>query len=81
MTTKKFLISGLGANATEESIRSWLVLFGPVLRIDIIREGDADYPVALAEMDIGDAAAAHLVSRLSDYWHEGKLINARRLHH
>jgi hypothetical protein len=81
MTTKKILITGIGAAASEESIRSWLVHFGPVLRVEIIRDGDAADPVALAEMEIGDGAAAHLVSRLSDYWHEGKLINARLLHH
>jgi hypothetical protein len=81
MTTKKFLISGLGANATEESIRSWLGHFGPVTGVEIIRDGDAEDPVALVEMDIGDGAAGYLLSHLTDYWHEGKLVNARRLHH
>lgn len=81
MTTKKFLIMGLGADSTEESIRTWLGHFGPVLRVDIIRDGDAADPVAFLEMEIDDEAAGHLVSRLSDYWHEGKLVNARLLHH
>jgi hypothetical protein len=81
MTTKKFLIMGLGGTATEESVRSWLSHFGPVVRVDIIRDGNANDPVAFVEMEIGDEAAAHLVSRLSDYWHEGKLVNARLLHH
>lgn len=81
MTTKKFLIMGLGPDSTEESIRRWLGHFGPVVLVDIIRDGDAADPVTFVEMAIGDAAAAHLVSRLSDYWHEGKLINARLLHH
>jgi hypothetical protein len=81
MTTKKILISGLGSKATEDSIRSWLGHFGPVVLVDIIRDGDADNPVVLVELAIGDEAAANLVSRLSDYWHEGKLVNARLLHH
>jgi len=81
MTTKRIMLTGLGAAATEESIRAWLGCFGPVLRIDIIRDGDADSPVALVEMEIGDGAAASLVFRLSDYWHEGKLVNARLLIH
>ena len=81
MTTKKFLITGLGTAANEDSIRSWLGHFGPVVLVDIIRDGDAADPITFVEMEISDAAAAHLVSRLSDYWHDGKLVNARLLHH
>jgi hypothetical protein len=81
MTTKNILISGLGAGSTEEGIRSWLGHFGPVVRVNIIRDGDATDPVALVEMEIGSEAAANLVSRLSEYWHEGKLVNARLLIH
>lgn len=81
MTTKKILITGLGAAANEESIRSWLGQFGPVVRVDIIRDGEAADPVAFVEIEIGNEEAAHLVSRLTDYWHEGKLVNARLLHH
>lgn len=81
MTIKKILITGLGANAAEDDIRSWLGRFGPIERVYIIREGNNFDPVALVEMTIGDAAAAYMLSRLSDYWHDGKLVNARLLHH
>lgn len=81
MTTKKILITGLRAGATEASIQSWLGRFGPVVQVDIIREGSAADPFALVEMDIGDGVAAYLVSRLSNYWHEGAVVNARLLHH
>lgn len=81
MTTKKFLIMGLGPDSTEENIRAWLGHFGPVVLVDIIRDGDAADPVTFVEMEIGDGAAARLVSRLTDYWHDGKLVNARLLHH
>jgi len=81
MTTKKILLTGLGATSTEESILVWLSQFGPVLRIDIIRDGDTEHPIVLVEMNIDSEAAANLVFRLSDYWHEGRLVNARLLHH
>ncbi len=81
MTTKKILITGLGAAATEESIRSWLGRFGQVVRVDIIRDGDADRPIALVEMEIGDGTAAYLAFRLSDYTHDGDQVKARLLNH
>ena len=81
MTTKKILITGLGAAATEESIRSWLGRFGQVVRVDIIRDGDADRPIAVVEMEIGEGAAAYLAFRLSDYGHDGDQVKARLLHH
>ena len=81
MTMRNILITGIGSAATEESIRTWLGHFGPVVLVDIIRDGDAADPIAFVEMEIGDGAAARLVSRLSDYWHEGKLINAMLLIH
>jgi len=81
VTTKKILITGLGAAATEESIRSWLGRFGPVVRVDIIRDGDADRPVAVVEMEISDGVAECLAFRLSDYGHDGDQVCARLLNH
>jgi RNA recognition motif. (a.k.a. RRM, RBD, or RNP domain) len=81
MTTKKILIRGLGGGVTEVDVQSWLGRFGPIVQVDIIREGNAANPYALVQMDIGDAAAATLVSRLSNYWHEGAVVSAWLLHH
>lgn len=81
MTTKKFLISGLGAAATEEGILAWLSHFGQIQRVEIVRDGNPDDPMVLLEMAIGDGAAGYLLSHLTDYWHEGKLVSARLLHH
>lgn len=75
----KILITGIGAQATEQGIRTLLCRFGAVERIDIIREGSASDPVAFVEMNLGDGVAAHLVSRLTRYWHEGALISAYQL--
>lgn len=47
MSTKKILMTGIGTNATEQGIRALLGRFGPVGRIDIIREGNPNEPVAL----------------------------------
>jgi 2,4-diketo-3-deoxy-L-fuconate hydrolase len=80
-TTKKILVTGLRSGATESAVQSWLSSFGPVARVEIIREGNAASPCALVHMDIGDAAAAILVSRLSHYWHDGAMVNASLLHH
>ena len=81
MTTKKILIKGLGADATEAAVRSRLDRFGPVLRVDIIREGSAAEPTALVEMNISDKAAECLVFRLSSIWQADTVVSARLLSH
>lgn len=80
MTTRKLLITGFGRHVTEEGVRTWLGNYGPVLRIDIVRDGNAADPFVIAQMAIDDVAAAHLVSRLQGYWHEGAMIDVRLLH-
>lgn len=81
MKVKKILITGLGAGSTEESLRSWLSHYGQIDRVEIIRDGNAAEPVALLEMSISDGAAAYFLSHLTNYWHEGRLVTARLLHH
>lgn len=81
MTIKKFLVTGLGAAVTEAGVRAWLEGFGPVVKVAIIRDGNAADPIVLVEMAIGDGAAAHLVSRVTNYWHEGAMVNVRLLIH
>lgn len=78
---KKVLLMGLGAEATEAGVRTWLSSFGPVGNISFVREGDAKAPLALVEMDISDGQAFFLVSRISNYWHDGSLISARLMTH
>jgi hypothetical protein len=78
---KKILLMGLNAAATEAGVRSWLSGFGSVLNVDFVREGNAQAPVAVIEMDISDGQAFHIVSRISSYWHEGSVVSARLLPH
>lgn len=81
MTIKKFLLLGIDADSNEENIGTWMSRFGPIQRVEIIRDGDPNSPVALLEMDISEGATAYLLSHLTDYWHEGRLLTARLLHH
>lgn len=78
---KHLLLTGLSPTATETAIRSWLSGFGSVVGVDLVREGSAATPVAVVQMDISDGEAFFIVSRISNYWHEGALISARLLPH
>ncbi len=78
---KKILLMGLHSTATEAGIRSWLNGFGPVCKVDVVRDGDTEAPVAVVEMDITEAQAAFIVTRIQRYWHDGALISARLLIH
>lgn len=81
MTTKKILLTGLGPATTEGEIHSWLSGYGQVIHVDLVREGDAQAPIAVVEMDISDGQAFFVVSRISSYWHDGALVSARLLIH
>ena len=78
---KKFLLTGLGAEATEAGIRSWLSEFGSVLSVNFVRDGDTNTPVAIIEMDITDGQAYFIQTRISSYWHDGSLVSAHLLGH
>lgn len=79
MTTKKLLIKGLDADATEAGIRSWLDRFGPVKRVEIIREGHPTNPSVLVEMDLDDKAAEYLVAQISCFYHSSAAVSAQLL--
>ncbi len=79
--TKKFAITGLGPAATKDSVQVLLDGFGPVVDVEIIRDGDAAMPIAIVEMAIGDLQAYRLTSRISNYWHGGHVVSANLLHH
>ena len=78
---KKILLSGLAADVDEAGIRAGLEKVGPVLSVNIIRDGDAASPLAIVEMDIDDETAFRLTARVTDFWHDGHMINARLLLH
>lgn len=80
-TMKKIMFTGLLPDVTEEAVRASLEKLGPVHSVSIVRDGDAQSPVVVVQMDISDEQAFRLTSRVTDYWHDGHLINARLLLH
>ncbi|MBF1163877.1 hypothetical protein ACLIIZ_06630 [Azonexus caeni] len=78
---KKIMFSGLLPDVTEEAVRKSLEKVGPVHTVSIIKDGDASAPLVIVEMDISDVQAFQLTSRVTDYWHDGHMINARLLLH
>ena len=78
---KKIMFSGLLPDVTEEAVRKSLEKVGPVHTVSIIKDGDASAPLVIVEMDISDVQAFQLPSRVTDYWHDGHMINARLLLH
>ena len=81
VVTRKFAITGLGQATTKDSVQVLLDGFGPVVDVEIIRDGDAAAPIAIVEMAIGDAQAYRLTSRINNYWHDGRALSASVLHH
>jgi hypothetical protein len=67
MAMKKFLFTGFGPATTEENIQSFLGGFGSVVDVDILRDGNATVLV--------------LTSRISNFWHEGRMLNVWRVLH
>ena len=78
---KKIMFSGLLPDVTGEAVRKSLEKVGPVHTVSIIKDGDASAPLVIVEMDISDVQAFQLTSRVTDYWHDGHMINARLLLH
>lgn len=78
---KKILLIGLAPTATEAGIRSWLNGFGTVCNVALVREGNSMAPVAMVDIDISDAQATFIVSRIQNYWHDGSLVSAHLLLH
>jgi len=75
------LLTGLSARTTEEQVQAWLGCFGPVQHVCLVRDGNAQAPVAVIRMDIDYAQAYCITSRISNYWHDGSLVSALLLIH
>lgn len=78
---KKIMFTGLMPEITEEAVKTSLEKVGPVKRVSIIRDGDPKAPVVIVEMDISDVQAYQLTTRVTDYWHDGQMVNAHILLH
>lgn len=78
---KKIMFTGLKSSVSEEDVASSLEKIGPVLKVSIIHDGNPDEPYVIVEMDISDVQAYQLTSRVTDFWHDGHMVNARLLLH
>lgn len=78
---KKILFNGLPAEVTEEGIRTSLEKLGPVHSVTIFRDGDPQAPAVVVEMDISDELAFNLTTRVTEFWHDGRMLNAHLLLH
>jgi hypothetical protein len=45
VTNKTILVTGFGAGVTELAVQSWLASFGPVARVQIVRNDNANLPI------------------------------------
>ena len=78
---KKILLTGVASDVTEARVREKFASVGPVHAVDIIREGDPDRPMVIVSLDISDELAFTIISRVTNFWHEGNLITAQLLLH
>ncbi len=72
----KIFITGLPASVDTEHLREQLVELGPVISINIIREGDEQQPWVVAEMDLGPAEATAVARRIDGIYYAGRFIKA-----
>lgn len=78
---KKIMFTGMLPDVTEEAVKVALEKVGPVAKVSIIRDGDPNAPIVIVEMDISDALAYQITARVTDFWHNGHMINANLLLH
>lgn len=78
---KKILLTGVAIDISEERVREKFASVGPVHAVEIIREGDPDHPMVIVTLDISDELAFTIVSRVTNFWHEGNLITAQLMLH
>lgn len=78
---KKIMFNGFGGDITEARIRERLERVGPVIDVTIIQDEGQHSPVVVVVMDIDDQAAFRITSRVTEYWHDGHMLNARLLLH
>jgi len=76
---KKIMFTGIDPETTEAAIRESLERVGPVVDVIIVRDGDPAHPYVVVTMNIDDDTAYRLTTRVTDYWHNGQMINARMM--
>jgi hypothetical protein len=71
----------LPVDTSEDRVSTALAPYAPVVSVRIERQGAADNPMAIVEVDLDPIAAGRLVLRLDGLWHEGRFLRAHLLMH
>jgi len=77
----KILVSGLQPDFDLEALRERMSHFGPVVDIDVVRDGDPRQPWAIVEMALGVAEATEVARRIDGIHHVDRFIRARAMLH
>jgi RNA recognition motif-containing protein len=72
----RILIGNLPVDVTEEELAESLRKVAPVGRVTLVREGDADDPLAVIEIALSREDADALARRIDGLIHEGKPLTA-----
>jgi len=78
---KKILLTGLPPDVDPDKLKERMAQFGPVLRIDIITEGDAGNPWVIVEMDLELVAAQAIAQRIDGIYYIDRFIGAHVMTH
>lgn len=77
----KLLLSGLSPETNLDKLRERMEHFGPVLGIDVIREGDPDRPWFIVELAIAPDVATEVARRIDGIYYHDRFIRARVMLH
>lgn len=77
----KLILSGLSPETDLDRLRERMTHFGPVLGIDLIREGDPDRPWFIVDMDIPPDVATEVARRIDGIFFHDRFIHAQVMLH
>jgi hypothetical protein len=77
----KILVIGLQPDFDPEALRERMAHFGPVIDIQVVRDGDPQQPWAVVEMALGVAEATEVARRIDGIHYLDRFIRARVMLH
>lgn len=77
----KLILSGLPPDADLDALRERMSHFGPVLGIEVVREGDPERPWFVVEMGLSVADATEIARRIDGIYYKDRTLHARVMLH
>jgi hypothetical protein len=77
----KILLTGLQPDFDLVALRERMCHFGPVVDIQVVRDGDPQQPWAVVEMALGVAEATEVARRIDGIHYVDRFIRARVMLH